>query len=78
MPSTAASLMILIAGRSGTADDLALMEVNLRNLESVALTEFIELGTSPSSELGTSPHRRVACPSFAKRSRLGTAREHDL
>ena len=39
MSSTTASLMILIAGpyRSGTGDDPALMEANLRNLESVAL-----------------------------------------
>jgi hypothetical protein len=39
MASTTASLMILIAGpyRSGTGDDPALMEANLRNLESVAL-----------------------------------------
>ena len=39
MPSPTASLMILIAGpyRSGTGDDPALMEANLRKLESVAL-----------------------------------------
>jgi hypothetical protein len=39
MSTSAQSLMILIAGpyRSGTGDDPALMEANLRTLESVAL-----------------------------------------
>ena len=39
MSSSTPSLMILIAGpyRSGTGDDPALMEANLRHLESVAL-----------------------------------------
>ena len=39
MPTNTQSLMILIAGpyRSGTGDDPALMEANLRKLETVAL-----------------------------------------